>query len=1098
MNSSRKRLSAIIVIIASLHFSENVLAQLMETNRHSASGNLAKTDNSKLKENAKQWVHNQPITFLENKGQMMDLDGNTVPFVLFKASAPGVEVFVTEKGLTYNFIKVEKKDAENSSLKALPKKEEEIKIDWARVDMDLKGGDIKRENIVKEGASGWGNYYYLEHCPLGIKEVHAFEKITIKDIYPGIDWILYNSNKDGFKYDFIVHPGADPNQITLLYRSKKELQINADGNIIINTSNGNLTENAPVCFMQENRENVNAKFIKISAQSKSLIETEIGFQLDNYSNTQTLIIDPQLVWATYVGGAGGNSADGFIDIRIDMAGNIYIGGVISSTNFPAKKSAGGYFDGTLAGKWDGWIVKFNSTGAILWATYLGGSGDDGVFGIDLDSSDNICVTGWTTSSAGFPILSLAGAYNQSVFSGPNAAFVAKFNPSTSMIWSTFLGGNSTILGSFMSGYSVEADKLGNIFVIGTTSGTLPTVDPGAGAYYQPANFKNDAFIAKFNSSCLLVWSTYFGGNNNEQYGPQLAADRGCRSLTIDKLGNIYITGATRSDMGFPLKDPGSGAFFQNVFTPGKFFGMTGFIAKFNNSGVLLWSTYFPGSVPRTVTTDSYGNVYIAGQSESGLPTKDPGGGAYYQGTGPNGLDGFISKFNSSGVLKWSTYYTYCQFNGITYDNNCTIYITGETAMTRSSQVSWPAYDPGCSYFAYPPNDWSQIILAFDTIGVRKWATAYNSSTSTDFGTSLVTDKMGCALYVVGEMWGSGGQTVNQGSGAYYQANNASGGTVADDAFILKFTPTPIILSPAFVNPDVCICNGTATVNVTCGMPPYNYTWSNGIQTVNTISTNNTITGLCQGTYTVTVSSSGCPTCIPSKAVSITLTSANCDGPVISVNSASVCPGQCTILISNSIGGTSPYTYFWSTGATTQNINPCPVTTTTYTVIIKDAGGNTSTSTAVVTVNPAVSIITTATNVSCNGGNNGSVTAVAGGSPAFSYNWSNGGTTSQISNLTSQIYSVTVTDSKGCTAISTASIISPPPLSGQFAKGTSACAGCGCKEWVLVNATGGTSPYSYSWPDGYIKRYKNQLCPGIYIVNIKDKNGCSVNIGLNTP
>ncbi|MBI2270126.1 MAG: PKD domain-containing protein [Bacteroidetes bacterium] len=256
------------------------------------------------------------------------------------------------------------------------------------------------------------------------------------------------------------------------------------------------------------------------------------------------------------------------------------------------------------------------------------------------------------------------------------------------------------------------------------------------------------------------------------------------------------------------------------------------------------------------------------------------------------------------------------------------------------------------------------------------------------------------------------------------------------------------------------------------------------------------TFLSAGTYSIThtVTNAGCTATVTS-----TVTVINCSAPTVTAAGTPICPGECATVTSIGTGGTTPYTYSWSNGSSTQNINPCPATTTTYTVTIQDKNGTSSTSTAVVTVNPAVTASTTVTNITCSGSSNGTATGNPGnGTPGYAYSWSNGSIASQISNLTSQIYTVTITDSKGCSAISTASIVSPPPLKALFSKGTASCISCGCKEWTMVNASGGTSPYSYSWPDGYDRRYKNHLCPGAYTINIKDKNGCSVNVNLTAP
>lgn len=236
-------------------------------------------------------------------------------------------------------------------------------------------------------------------------------------------------------------------------------------------------------------------------------------------------------------------------------------------------------------------------------------------------------------------------------------------------------------------------------------------------------------------------------------------------------------------------------------------------------------------------------------------------------------------------------------------------------------------------------------------------------------------------------------------------------------------------------------------------------------------------------------------------VYVNVTIATCVNIAANVNSASMCSGTtpCPTLTAIGINGTAPYTYLWNTANITASISPCPANTTNYTVTITDSGGLTATSIAVLTVNPAISVITAAINITCNSGTDGSAIAnSSGGTPGYIYSWSNAQTTQTISGLPQGNYVVTITDSKGCTATSTAAIVSPSPLVGQFTKGAANCPGCVCKEWLMVNAIGGTSPYSYSWPDGYVNRYKNQLCPGTYLINIKDKNGCSINVNLTAP
>lgn len=137
-----------------------------------------------------------------------------------------------------------------------------------------------------------------------------YEKITIKEVYPGIDWILYGSDEKGLKYDFIVRPGADAGQIRLLYKSLNELKLEK-GVINLNCSFGNFTDNAPECLLEKSKSKINSSYILASKVKKrsaeiSYFETEVGFKIDAYSKNETLIIDPlQHWWGTYFGGNDG-------------------------------------------------------------------------------------------------------------------------------------------------------------------------------------------------------------------------------------------------------------------------------------------------------------------------------------------------------------------------------------------------------------------------------------------------------------------------------------------------------------------------------------------------------------------------------------------------------------------------------------------------------------------------------------------------------------------------------------------------------------------------------------------------------------------------
>jgi hypothetical protein len=275
-----------------------------------------------------------------------------------------------------------------------------------------------------------------------------------------------------------------------------------------------------------------------------------------------------LVYSTYLGGSGTDIGE---SIAIDAAGNAYVTGYTSSTDFPVTP---GVFQTSYGGgPDDGFITKLNATGtALAYSTYLGGSGDDECSSIVIDISGSVYVTGFT-DSGNFP--HTPGAFQTSQQGGYDA-FVTKLNAAGSaLIYSTYLGGSDDD-----SGFSITADITGSAYVTGYTSSSNFPTTPGA---FQAvlAGIEN-AYITKLNAvGTALVYSTYLGGNGED------SGD----CIVIDGAGNTYVTGGT-SSTNFPVT---SGA-FQTTYQGGP---GDAFVTRLNTTGTaLVYSTYLGGSPAR--------------------------------------------------------------------------------------------------------------------------------------------------------------------------------------------------------------------------------------------------------------------------------------------------------------------------------------------------------------------------------------------------------------------------------------------------------------------------------------------------------------------
>ncbi len=479
---------------------------------------------------------------------------------------------------------------------------------------------------------------------------------------------------------------------------------------------------------------------------------------------------------TYMGATyyGGSDYDYSWANATDSENNFYVVGITQSLDFPVYDQGGGsYYQGTMAGGGDTYILKFNSDGERLWATYYGGNSTDHVNSIAVDENDNILLTGITYSDD-FPVFDPGGG---AYFQGPSNngdVFIIKFNSNGERLWATCYGGHDGM--AYQEGYSITSDLNNNIIVTGNVESTnFPVFNPGGAAYYQNTlGGTGDAFILKFNVDGIRQWATYYGGTDFE-YG---------HSIATDGEGNILITGLTLS-YDFPVFNPGSGVFFQGTQAGNG----DAFILKFDQNGVRQWATYYGGNEDdrgRGICAGENNSILLTGKTLSpDLPLYNPGSGAYYEETFSGFIDAFILKFNINGVREWATYYNYANILSITTDNNENILLTGVGYM------GFLTYDPGGGAYIQDnlTGGGDAGIIKFNKNLELIWATCYGGF-DPDNGYGIATD-LNNKVFVSGMSQSTDFPVFNPTTGAYFQGINAG----ETDATILCFDSTGVISGP---------------------------------------------------------------------------------------------------------------------------------------------------------------------------------------------------------------------------------------------------------------------------------------------------------------
>ena len=594
-----------------------------------------------------------------------------------------------------------------------------------RIDLDYIGTN-NTYPVAQKSDSSYANYF-LAHCPSGITNVPQYERLNYGSIYPHVD-LIYSGDNSGLIMRYIVRPGAKPEVIRAKYTGADSVKIITGGKLCIYSPLGNIVYEAPTAFNLDSSSN----FINVSCQWVVQNDSIATFNFPNGSNYNLPLC-----------------------IRVNK----------------------GYT-----------ALDITDNGNLEWSTYYGGSSSSQkALDSYIDDQNNLLICGRTFSS-NFPISS--GAI-QLTYGGSEDAVILKFNALRGLDWATFYGGASED-----EAYGITSDELYNVYFTGRTQSTNFPVCSNCSGFYQPSlKGNNDAFIVKLNpyGTTPQLWATYFGGN----------AFDGGYAISY-KNPYLYIVGKSITDpipfnLDFPVKSV-SGAYNQlehgdknNTESRSDVF-----IAKFTTDGNQVWSTFLGGEgwdSPTGCAVDNNGNLFVTGTSEnigcltctpvSGkFPLCDPGGGAYVHANAGE-EDAFISKFDITGALIWSSEYgewhhdnnpySALSTNCITIDVNDNIYITGST-------TSWvfPVLPKNGAYNQELPNsgyvDWTEIFISkFSSNGNLLWSTLWGGYYN-DIATAIEADPIYNRIYITGYTYSETLMPLQQFNGLqnYYWQPNLAG------------------------------------------------------------------------------------------------------------------------------------------------------------------------------------------------------------------------------------------------------------------------------------------------------------------------------------
>jgi Beta-propeller repeat len=612
---------------------------------------------------------------------------------------------------------------------------------------------------------GFTNYYHGNDPAQWLKAIPNFEKVRYTAVYPGIDMIYYGSGRQ-LEYDFEIQPLSDPSTIQIEFEGVSGISVAPDGDLILSTSSGEIRHRRPVAFQRRGalQDPVAASFI--------VRDRRVGFAVGRYDRSRPLIIDPTLVWSSYLGGTGNDQGN---DVALDSDGNVYVtgftqdGATFSDEDPPPVP--------TLVPdpekRFEGFVTKLSPSGSVIYSTYFGGTPptslssqtvDDEAHSLALDGMGHVFVVGYTFNN-NFPIVDGF----QTTPKGAQEAYIVRLDSGTGTLqFSSYLGGSQS---DRAFGVAVDAD--GSAYVAGSTlSLNFPVLNA-----FQPkfGEGLRDVFLTKVTVAGTIGFSTYLGGFGDEQ----------AYDVAVDSAGNIVLTGYTTS-LNFPTS--------HNLFS---FRGGQDdiFITKFNPTGnALVFSTYWGGSGSDNgvrLAIDKNDVIYVTGTTASGIdfPLKNPA-----QLINAGLFDAFLIKLEPDGqTVDFSTFIGAEDTDsgtGVAVDNNGSIYVTGFTNSLGFFAIN------AVGGFLRGARDAFMMKLSSDASVV--FYSTYLGGFGVDGGTSIAVDSAGDA-YVTGFTTSTSAVDISLGfpvTKDAFQSKNAG----LQDGFIIRLNADDIKSSTAFAFP----------------------------------------------------------------------------------------------------------------------------------------------------------------------------------------------------------------------------------------------------------------------------------------------------------